>query len=103
MNIGVVAGYLSVLVLSLYIQDVSGFAGITNIGELAEQSLASTAYKRPQMLWPIALLLLYWITRVWFVAHRDEMHDDPVVFAGRDPISYIVGILMAGLALGSVI
>jgi len=37
--------------------------------------------------------LLYWISRLWFIAHRREMHDDPILFAVRDPISYLVGVV----------
>jgi 4-hydroxybenzoate polyprenyltransferase len=39
-------------------------------------------------------LLLYWISRVWLIAHRGQMHDDPVVFALKDKTSYVVGVLM---------
>lgn len=103
MTVGVVAGYLSALVLSLYIHDVSGFAGIERIEDFATAGSSAAIFKRPQFMWPIALLLLYWITRIWFLAHRDEMHDDPIIFTVRDPISYAVGILTAALAVGAVI
>jgi hypothetical protein len=38
-------------------------------------------------------LLLYWISRMWLLAHRGQMHDDPVVFALKDATSYIVAAL----------
>jgi 4-hydroxybenzoate polyprenyltransferase len=85
-SIGVASGYLSVLVLALYI----------NSDEVR------SLYQRPQILWLVCPLLLYWITRVWFLAHRRTMAEDPVVFALKDPTSYaVVGIvcLIALLAL----
>jgi hypothetical protein len=39
-------------------------------------------------------LLLFWISRLWFIANRGQMHEDPVVFATRDPVSYLVGLIM---------
>jgi hypothetical protein len=40
-------------------------------------------------------LLLFWVSRAWLVAHRGNMHDDPVAFAVRDRVSYAVAVTMA--------
>jgi hypothetical protein len=40
-------------------------------------------------------LLLYWTGRLWLRAHRGEIHDDPIVATVRDPVSYLVGLLVA--------
>lgn len=76
--LGVAAGYGAVLVLALYIN--------------SPQSLE--AYSQPQHLWLLCPLMLYWITRAWMLAHRGQMHDDPVVFALRDPVSLLIGASM---------
>jgi hypothetical protein len=47
------------------------------------------------VLWLICPVLLYWISRVWLLAHRGELHDDPVLFAIKDRVSWIVGALVA--------
>ncbi len=78
-SIGPTAGYLSALVLMLYI----------NSREV------TVLYQHPFWLWLIAPFLLYWVTRVWFKAHRGQMDDDPIVFAVKDPISYAVGAVVA--------
>jgi hypothetical protein len=78
-SFGTAAGYLSVLVLALYI----------NSPEI--QSL----YARPKVIWMLCVLMLYWISRVWMTAHRGAMHDDPVVFALRDRVSLGIGLLVA--------
>ena len=47
-------------------------------------------YSRPDLLWGGVLLLLYWETRIWLLAVRKQLHEDPVVFALRDGASYVV-------------
>jgi len=46
------------------------------------------------MLWGICPILLYWITRVWFLAERKVLKDDPVLFALYDKASYGCGLLI---------
>ena len=55
-------------------------------------------YHHPMVLLGLCPLFLYWIGRIWMLAHRGALHDDPVIFALRDRDSYIVGAL-AGLVL----
>ena len=52
-------------------------------------------YANPDALWLLCPMLLYWISRAWLVAHRGNMHDDPVVYAVRDRVSRVVAIAMA--------
>lgn len=80
-SLGTSAGYLSVLVLALYI----------NSGQVA------ALYPQPRVLWLICPLLLYWLSRVWFIAHRGRMSHDPIVFSIKDPVSYLVGVIIVGL------
>lgn len=75
-SLGAASGYLSVLVLALYIND----------------SAAQALYRHPQWMWAACPLLLFWLSRVWLIAHRGEMHDDPIVFALRDRVSRWVGV-----------
>lgn len=78
-SIGVSAGFLSVLVMALYINS-------PEVGRI---------YDQPQALWIICPLLLFWIGRVWLQTHRGLMHDDPVVFAARDKWSLAIGLVCA--------
>ena len=77
---GLAAGFLAVLVFALYINTPAIIA----------------YYPRHEILWGICLVLVYWIMRIWFLAARDEMHDDPVLFAVKDRISLFAGVLVAG-------
>jgi 4-hydroxybenzoate polyprenyltransferase/phosphoserine phosphatase len=84
--LGISAGYLSVLVLALYINSPA----------------TVPLYRHPQAIWPLCFLLLYWVTRLWMKTHRGRMHDDPVVFALSDRVSLLTGLLAAltvGLAI----
>jgi 4-hydroxybenzoate polyprenyltransferase len=51
------------------------------------------------MVWLMSTLLLFWIGHMWLMAHRGRIHDDPVAFALRDPVSRAFGLLMAALLL----
>jgi len=52
-------------------------------------------YSRPKVIWMLCVLMLYWISRIWMVAQRGKMHDDPVVFALKDKQSVGIGVLAA--------
>lgn len=54
-------------------------------------------YTSPEYLWIVSAILLYWLARAAFVAHRGEMDDDPIIFAFRDPVSRACG---AAIGLG---
>ena len=77
-TLGSCAGYLSVLVLALYISS----------------SDVVRLYATPQLLWIVCPVMLYWLTRIWFLAGRGELPDDPLLFAATDPQSYAAGALI---------
>lgn len=77
-SLGVTSAYLSILVLALYI----------NSKEVIE------LYNHPHVLWLVTPLLGYWITCIWFHAHRGEIYGDPVVFTLKKPAAYVVGALI---------
>jgi len=56
-------------------------------------------YRHATLLWLIVPLLIYWLNRVWLLASRGELDDDPVVFAMRDGMSLAVGAAVAVVAL----
>jgi len=57
-----------------------------------------TAYGHPDALWLICVFVLLWITRLWLLAGRGELDEDPVLFALTDPWSLALGVL-SGLAV----
>ncbi len=79
---GAVTGGLAVLILALYINT----ADVTRL------------YAHPQVLWGIVPVLLYWISKIWLIAHRGEMNEDPVVYALTDRESLTVFGICVGIA-----
>jgi 4-hydroxybenzoate polyprenyltransferase/phosphoserine phosphatase len=73
-QLGAASGYISVLVLALYIDSHEVIA----------------TYQYQSLMWLLCPLLMYWIGRIWLVASRGQLHQDPVIFATRDRVSYIV-------------
>lgn len=82
-SLGAAAGYIAVMVMALYINSPDSI-------EL---------YRHPKLLWFICPVLLYWVSRAWVIAHRGDMHDDPIVFAATDRASQMVAALCALCAL----
>jgi 4-hydroxybenzoate polyprenyltransferase len=86
-SVGPASGYMAVLVLALYINDPT----------------TTRLYPSPALLWPLCLVLLYWITRVWFFARRRALHEDPILFALRDRGSWCcLAVAIAIVVLASV-
>lgn len=83
---GMASAFSSALVLALYIQS----------GAVVEQ------YRYPELIWPLAPIVLYMTMRIWILARRDEMHDDPIVFIISDWRSQLVacfgGLLLVAAA-----
>ena len=63
----------------------------------------SDLYVHPWMIWPLSPIILYLTMRIWILARRDEMHDDPIVFIIRDWRSQTVAILGALLLVAGTI
>jgi 4-hydroxybenzoate polyprenyltransferase len=78
---GVAAGFIASLVMGLYVTS----------------DAVTRLYGAPMLLWGLCPIVLYWITRVWLIAHRGDLHDDPVVFALKDRMSYVLGACAAVL------
>ena len=71
---GLASGYLSVLVLALY----------TN------SHMVQAPAGKYELFWLICLLLLYWISHMWLMAHRGRIQEDPVAYALKDSVSRIL-------------
>lgn len=82
---GIAASMASVLLLVIY---------------LVEEVFKLGAYPDPQWLWVTPGAIFLWTARIWLLAHRGLMNDDPVVFALRDRVSLALGAAVAaGLVL----
>lgn len=76
---GTTSGYIAALVFVLYV----------------DSGVVKSSYREPALLWLILPVLLYWLGRIWLLAGRGQMQDDPVKFAMKDKTSLWCGVLMA--------
>lgn len=88
-NIGISSGYISVLILALYINSEH----------------VRSVYDSPHLLWPMCIILLYWVSHIWLQVHRGKMLSDPIVFTLKDPNSHVVAavsvlVVVAAKVLG---
>ena len=84
-SFGTASAYASVVVFAMYI---SGHD-------------VTTLYHHPGRLWLAAPLMLLWLSRVWLLASRGELNEDPIIFAVTDRMSLLIGaavVLIAVLA-----
>jgi 4-hydroxybenzoate polyprenyltransferase len=75
-SFGTSSAYASIVIFALYI----------NGHDVAE------LYHHPGRMWLVTPLLILWISRVWLLASRGELHEDPVVFALTDRMSLLLGL-----------
>jgi 4-hydroxybenzoate polyprenyltransferase/phosphoserine phosphatase len=81
-SFGTASAYAAVVVFAIYI---SGF-DVTKL------------YRQPRLLWLIVPLMILWLNRVWLLASRGELDEDPVAFALTDRMSQIIGVAVVAIA-----
>jgi 4-hydroxybenzoate polyprenyltransferase len=82
-QMGCASSFTSVVVLALYVQS----------------DVASRTYAFPEALWAAVPLMLFWQCRLWLATSRGYMHDDPIVYAARDPVSWLTFASLCAIAM----
>jgi len=82
-SFGTASAYAAVIIFAIYISGHDVMA----------------LYRQPRYLWLIVPLMILWLSRVWLVASRGELNEDPVVFALTDRLSLVVGVMAVALTL----
>jgi len=77
--IGISLGYMSVFIMGLYINS----------------PLITQYYSNPKIIWLLFPLLTYWLGRLWILANRGEVNEDPLIFAAKDRTSLLVAAISA--------
>lgn len=77
--LGTSSAFAAVVVLSMYISNLT----------------AAHLYTHMSRLWLIEPVLILWISRVWLLASRGQLHEDPVVYAITDRMSWLLGAVCA--------
>lgn len=78
-GMGTASGYIAALVFMLYV----------------DSTAVRAQYREPGLLWLVLPALLYWLGRIWLLAGRGQMQEDPVKFALRDRQSLLCGVIIA--------
>ncbi len=58
-------------------------------------------YQRAELLWLVIPVLFCWIIRIWLLASRALINEDPIVFALRDRFSYVSAAIMGLLIVAA--
>ena len=82
---GTASGYASVVVFTLYISNLD----------------AAQLYEHTRRLWLLVPVLLLWISRLWLVASRGLLNEDPVVYAITDRRSLLLGAVVVAIVLSA--
>jgi 4-hydroxybenzoate polyprenyltransferase len=79
LTFGIGAGLVSILIMLLYMTNDAAPSGF---------------YREIAWLYAIPALVTLWLMRLWLIAHRGELHHDPVVFALNDRASLALGVVV---------
>jgi 4-hydroxybenzoate polyprenyltransferase len=81
-GMGTASGYIAALVFMLYV----------------DSSAVRASYREPSLLWLVLPVLLFWLGRIWLLAGRGHLQEDPVKFALRDRTSLACGAIVGLIA-----
>jgi len=86
-QLGMASGCTCALIMALYVDSA-------NVKQL---------YRHPELIWLICPIILYQMARIWFLARRGQMPDDPLVFMIRDWRSQVMGLLVVAIMVAATI
>lgn len=80
----------------------SAFAAVVVFAIYISSREVMTLYRRPEMLWLIMPLMILWLCRVWLLASRGSLNEDPLVFALTDKMSLLIGAAAAAVVVSAI-
>ena len=88
LGLGIGSASAAILILVLY---------------LVDEAYSISIYKSPVFLGGMPVIIAIWTARIWLLAHRGQLDDDPVSFAVRDRVSFGLGFALAGLVAAALL
>jgi len=76
----------------------SAYAGMVVFAMYISGHEVITLYSHAARMWLIVPLMILWISRVWLLAGRGLLDEDPVIFAVTDRMSLLIGACVAVVA-----
>jgi len=83
LTLAAASGYCAVIVLALYLSS----------------DAVRALYAHPSFLWLVCPLVIYWISRILLRSHRRMLHDDPIVYAMKDKVTWATAALIIVVGL----
>jgi 4-hydroxybenzoate polyprenyltransferase len=77
-QLGVASGFAAVIVLALFVEG-TGKSGL---------------YSNRELIWLVCPIFLYVIGRIWVLAKRRELPDDPIMFIIKDWRSHLMAVIV---------
>ncbi len=77
----------------------SAFAAVVIFANYISGNDVVALYHNPTLLWLIVPLMILWLCRVWLLASRGKLDEDPVVFAMTDRMSLLIGVAAVSVVL----
>jgi 4-hydroxybenzoate polyprenyltransferase len=77
----------------------SAFAAVVVFTNYISSSEVVMLYHHAQRLWIIMPLMILWLCRVWLLASRGLLNEDPIVFALTDKQSLLIGAAIIAVVL----
>ncbi len=77
----------------------SAFAAVVIFAIYISGPVVVILYRKPGLLWLAMPLMILWLCRVWLLASRGDLDEDPVVFALTDRMSQLIGVTVVLIAM----
>jgi len=77
----------------------SAFASVVVFANYISGRDVVLLYQQAKFLWLIVPLMILWLCRVWLLASRGELNEDPVIFAITDRTSLLIGVGVVAVTL----
>lgn len=84
-QLGMASGCTCALIMALYV----------------DSAAVKQLYPHPEMIWLVCPIILYQLARMWFLARRGDMPDDPLMFMIRDWRSQLMGAVVVLIMVGA--
>lgn len=80
----------------------SAFASVVVFANYISSQDVMKFYHHPRYLWLIVPFMILWLCRVWLLATRGELNEDPVAFALTDRASLAMGAVVAAIVVTAI-
>ena len=77
-QLGMASGCTCALIMALYV----------------DSAAVKQLYRHPELIWLVCPIILYQMARIWFLARRGLVPDDPLIFMIRDWRSQLMGLVV---------